>query len=467
MTTAKRQLPLQAPQVQKLAATFPEKFMPFLTERRRWKIVYGGRASGKTESIAKALLLMGQQRPLRFLCAREIMQSIRQSTHQVLSTMIGLLGLEGYYQIERDRIYGRTVEIKDPTTGAVKRKRTEFFFIGLKDLNVSQIKSYHDIAICWVDEAQDISKKSLRVLAPTIRRAQGSDPNDPCELWLSFNPTHEHDAVMDLIRDPPEDSIVIPMNWRDNDWFDASGLRQSMEEMKRRNYDEYLHVWEGHCLKYYEGQVYLDELKRAEIDGRITDVPYRSDAPCQVAFDIGGAGDQTALWVFQPVGDMLHFIAYYEKVQSNLDHFLHWLENQPFIVEKFWLPHDARQRHAGMPHSYEALVRSKGKRVQVVPGGAGSVQEGINAVRTLFDRMRIDQHKCAKGIEALRNYRFEIDEHHGVFSSKAVHDRYSHGADAMRYACMAYRIAKETKPAPGKYHTAAPFRGAQNGWMSL
>jgi len=456
---------------QQIAATFPPKFMPFITERARWKVCYGGRASGKTESIAKALLLMGKQRPLRILCAREIMQSIKQSTHAVLASMIGILGLEAYYMVERDRIYGPPVDIIDPATQVLKKKRTEFFFIGLRDLSVSQIKSYHDIQICWVDECQDISKKSLRVLAPTIRRAQGSDPNDPGELWFSFNPTHEHDAVMDLIRDPPEDSIIIPMNWRDNPWFEQSGLRPMMEEAKRKNFDEYLHVWEGECLKYFEGQVYLNELKLADQEGRLTDVPYRSDAPCEVVFDIGGQGDATALWIFQIIGDYIHLIDYHEKVQSTVDYFLKWIEDKPYVVTKFWLPHDARQRHAGMPMSYEQLIRAKGKKVQVIPGGAGSVAEGINALRTLFPRLRIDRRKCARGLECLRNYRFEIEEVYQdgqkVFKSTPVHDQYSHGADSARYLAMAYRIARDTKFDTKKYHNPLPFRGEQSGWMTL
>lgn len=451
-----------------IAATFPPIFEPFYTQRARWKICYGGRGAGKTESIAKALLLLGQQQPLRVLCAREIMTSIKQSVHQVLSTMVGVLGLDSYYTVERDRILGPWVEVIDFETKALKKKRTEFFFIGLRDMNIGSIKSYFDIQICWIEEASSISKRSLRIVEPTIRRAQGSDPAAPCELWLSFNPEHEHDAVMRLIEDPPEDSIIIPMSYRDNPWFDQSGLRRSMEEMKRKNFDEYLHVWEGHCLKYWEGQVYLNELKLADQEGRITDLPYRADAPCEVYFDIGGAGDATALWFAQPVGEFIHVIDYHEKVQSNLEYFLKLIADKPYAIRKFWLPHDARQRHAGMPLSYEALVRAKGNKVQIVPGGKGSVPEGINSLRTLFPRLKFDKDRCAKGLECLRNYRFEVlNDDHGNFKSVPVHDRYSHGADAARYMAVAFRVAQETKASPGKYWNPSPFRGDSHGWMSI
>jgi len=455
----------EAAQAVNAKATFPPKFRPFLTENTYWKVIYGGRGSGKTESCAKALLLMGHQQPLRVLCCREIMQSIKQSSHAVLSTMVGELGLENFYTVEKQSIYGPFMNWTD-ARGITKKRRTEFMFSGLREMTVSQIKSYHDINICWIDEAQDITSRSMRILTPTVRRAGGSDPNAPCQIWLSFNPTFESDWVyQNFVEDTPlEDSTVVMMSWRDNPWFDQSGLRRQMEEMRRRRYEEYLHVWEGECLKYWEGQIYLNELKEAEDEGRIGDVPYRTDLPCQVAMDIGGKNDATAFWIFQMDGDMINFIDYHEAIQSTVDYHLRWIENRPYVISKIWLPKDARAVNPGMAHSYEQLVRAKGQKVQIVPTGAGSVEEGINAVRTLFPRFRIDARKCAKGLIAMRNYRYEAGNEEGVFSNNPVHDKHSHGADALRYACMAYRITKDAKIDTKKYYSAAPFRGVDSGW---
>jgi hypothetical protein len=36
-----------------------------------------------------------------------------------------------------------------------------------------------------------------------------------------------------------------------------------------------------------------------------------------------------------------------------------------------------------------------------------------------------------EGVECLRNYRREWDETRGVYSDKPVHDKFSHGADAL------------------------------------
>src|ERR1051326_8868624 len=77
-------------------ATFPPKFEPFITQRARWKCVRGGRGSGKSTSIAKALLIKGQQNPIRVLFVREIQQSIRESVHNLLEEQITELGLQQF-----------------------------------------------------------------------------------------------------------------------------------------------------------------------------------------------------------------------------------------------------------------------------------------------------------------------------------------------------------------------------------
>ena len=68
-----------------------------LFEPHPYKVLYGGRDGVKSWSIARALLILGTQRPLRILCARETMDSIRESVHQLLTDQIVNLGLEGFY----------------------------------------------------------------------------------------------------------------------------------------------------------------------------------------------------------------------------------------------------------------------------------------------------------------------------------------------------------------------------------
>tara|TARA_R110002096_G_scaffold79652_1_gene187228 strand:- start:374 stop:661 length:288 start_codon:yes stop_codon:yes gene_type:complete len=79
-----------------LDLTLAKPFEPLLNPCR-YKIVYGGRGSGKSYSIAMLLVLAAYQQPLRILCAREIQKSITDSVHQLLVDTIDRLGLLGHF----------------------------------------------------------------------------------------------------------------------------------------------------------------------------------------------------------------------------------------------------------------------------------------------------------------------------------------------------------------------------------
>jgi hypothetical protein len=66
-----------------------------------------------------------------------------------------------------------------------------------------------------------------------------------------------------------------------------------------------------------------------------------------------------------------------------------------------------------------------------------SVEDGINAVRNYLPRCWIDATKCAKGVEALKQYRKEWDDKTQTFRSRPLHDWTSHAADAFRYLALA------------------------------
>jgi phage terminase large subunit len=146
-------------------AEFPEK-LACLFKPNRYKVLYGGRGGAKSWGIARALLIMASNKPLRILCARELQMSIRDSVHKLLSDQIETLQLSGFYEIQNSSIKGLN--------------GSEFSFAGLRS-NVAQIKSYEGVDICWVEEAQTVSKGSWNVLIPTIRK-------DGSEIWVSFNP---------------------------------------------------------------------------------------------------------------------------------------------------------------------------------------------------------------------------------------------------------------------------------------
>ena len=57
-------------------------------------------------------------------------------------------------------------------------------------------------------------------------------------------------------------------------------------------------------------------------------------------------------------------------------------------------------------------------------------------MRSLLPKCWFDADKCSKGVEALKLYRSDYDEKHGVLRPKPIHDWTSHCADAFRYAAI-------------------------------
>ena len=86
-------------------ADFPAK-LQFLFQPKRYKIGYGGRGGSKSWGFARALLIMGAQKPLRVLCARETQKSIEDSVYQLLSDQIKFLQLEHFYSLTKTHIAG-------------------------------------------------------------------------------------------------------------------------------------------------------------------------------------------------------------------------------------------------------------------------------------------------------------------------------------------------------------------------
>lgn len=388
-------------------AEFPEAF-GFLFEPARYKVAYGGRGSAKSWAFARALLIQGAERPLRVLCAREFQRSIQESVHKLLADQIAALGLSDFYEIQQTTIKGRN--------------GTEFTFWGLKH-NVSNIKSVEGADVVWVEEADNVSRHSWQTLIPTIRKP-GS------EIWVSFNPKFESDETYQrFVVNPPDNAVVRKVNHDDNPWF-PDVLRQEMATDFARDPDGAMHIWGGQCKVVLEGAVYASELRAAISDSRVARVPYDASKPVYTFWDLGWA-DMTSVIMAQSVGQELHIIDYIQDRHKKVSHYVSELQKRPYMWGVDWLPHDAQSETIGAEMSVERQLRNAGRNVQIVP--KLSLEDGINAARTVFNRVWFDAEKCADLISCLKRYRYKVDEATGQYSRQPIHDDASHGADAFRY----------------------------------
>ncbi len=416
-------------------AKFPPKLKP-LFEPKRYKVLYGGRGGAKSWGIARALLIQGVQRPLRILCAREVQKSIQDSVYQLLIDQIADLKLSGFYQCTLSEVRGAN--------------GTKFIFAGLQH-NVDSIKSKEGIDIVWCEEAQTITKASWDKLVPTIRKEQS-------EIWVSFNPELDTDETYKrFVTQPPTNSWVEKVNWQDNPWF-PEVLRQEKDDLEARDTDAYLNVWEGHCRQALEGAIYAKELRQATADNRICRVPYDPLKPVEVFCDLGWS-DSTSLWYAQRIGFEFRLLESYQNCQQPWLHYLNHIQSRGYLIGTVWLPHDAKAKSLATGRTIHEITMASGFKTEITPNV--SIEDGINALRTVFKDCWFDADKCADGIQALRRYRYDVDPDTKQWSRKPLHDDSSHFADAARYFAVAMSDGRKKKPALPKM----PMMSGAGAWM--
>lgn len=198
----------------------------------RYKGLYGGRGAGKSHQFAT--MAVGWSLWLhrcRIVCIREVQKALRESVKMLIEDKIAELQVEGHFRSLHDRIL-------TPGGGMI-------LFQGMQEHSKESIKSLEGFDVGYVEEAQVLSKGSLEMLRPTIRR----DPTPErigSELWFSWNPRSAKDPVDALLRGPhpPEDAIVLRVGYRDNPFFPSV-----LEEERQHDYmharDRYAHIWEG------------------------------------------------------------------------------------------------------------------------------------------------------------------------------------------------------------------------------
>lgn len=210
----------------------PAKLQPLL-KPKKIKVIYGGRGSGKSMSVADLLLVRIATEGIKVAGMREMMNSIDDSVHALFCDEIERLGLEGFTIQHNCILHENGGEIR--YKGVAR--------------NPESVKSMHGFDVFWTEEAATLSKKSLDLLVPTLRK-EGS------ELWFTFNPAASSDPIAQEFLKPfshkmvegcYEDDLhlIIKANYTDNPMFpdNLELLRNKHYETKSRA--EYNHIWLG------------------------------------------------------------------------------------------------------------------------------------------------------------------------------------------------------------------------------
>jgi phage terminase large subunit len=398
--------------------------LAFLMEMHPYKVAYGGRNGLKSTSFARALLTLGIHQDLRIGCAREIQKSLADSSHQLLVDGIKALGYEGLYRITDNQI-------------RATNRDTQFSFFGLSDITIENVKSFEGLDIVWGDEAQRFRERSFQILLPTLFRKPGA------ELWLTFNPELDTDAVWErFVVNPPDGAKVAQMGYRDAiacGWFPA-------EQEKLRQYDaihsrdDYEWIWEGRPRTTVAGAIYAREIADMARDGRYRLMPYDPRLPVHRVWDLGWNDLMTVIMVQKPVPAAISVVNYIEESQATYAEMLATMQRLRYRWGTDWLPHDATQHHPTSGTNAVKQLRDLGCTVKVIP--RSDPEARIKAARMMFPRVYMDSTKretptdrpdqmlgAGNLMDRLKRYRRNVPKTTNE-PTRPVHDVASHGADA-------------------------------------
>ena len=393
----------------------PNALLPLLQQQSRYKIVHGGRGSGKSWTVARLLVLLAATKPVRVLCARETQKSIQESVHRLLKDQIETLGLSDKFDIQETRILG--------VNGS------DFSFAGIRQQGIANLKSFEGTDIVWVEEAQVVSKRSWDVLIPTIRKP-GS------EIWITFNPELDSDETYSrFVTDPPTGALVIACNWSDNPWFPAELEAERLDWLKRDPVG-YETVWNGRCRPAVEGAIYAQEIDAVVRESRIRNVPYDPMLKVHTVWDLGWNDSMSVICVQRSASE-IRIIDYIEDSHRTLDSYVMQLKDKRWNWGTDFIPHDGRSKDFKSGKSTEEIMQALGRTVQVL--GRDNVEEGIRAARMLFPRTYFDKDKTKTLINSLKRYRRQVNQQTNE-PGGPLHDEHSHAADAFRYVAMAAEL---------------------------
>lgn len=378
----------------------------------RYRVASGGRGSGKSHGIATALVLRMFDRRIRILCAREIQQSLRESVHHLLVAKIEALRLLQYFDVTDTSIMCRT-------TGA------EIIFAGLRT-NVTQIKSLEDIWLCWVEEAESVSARSLEVLTPTIRALSS-------EIWMSCNPDDPDAPIMGYIDGQRPDTLHTHVIYSDNPFFPAP-LEGERLITQATDDDAYRHIWLGECRIASDAQILKGKYKVEEFEfDPMCDGPY-------IGLDFGFSQDPTAA-IRCHIADRALLITH-EAYGLRCD-----IDRTPALLDE--IP-DARKHviraDCARPETISFLnYRGGYPKVVAAEKWPGSVEDGIAFLRS-FEAIAIHP-RCTHFAEEARLYSYKVDRLTGDVLPDPK-PGWDHLMDALRYALQPL-IRNRGKPSFG------------------
>ena len=261
--------------IAKTIVKLPSEFKPLFDSWWRHAVIEGGRYSLKSHTVARFLLLTARSKRVRIACLRQFQKNIADSSYQLLIDLIQQYGFSEFVWTNDT--------ITNTNTGST------FIFKGL-DRNVeTTIKSLEGIDIAWIDEAQTITLKSIRILNPTIRK-----PGSKI-IWTLNRLTDLDPVISYFITNPPRKDVWhLEVDYRiaqKNGWL-SNEILYEIEQARINHPEDYAHDYLGKALAISDKNI-IQTAQVIEAMGREVD----DEGVIEVGVDVARLGGDRTVFV--------------------------------------------------------------------------------------------------------------------------------------------------------------------------
>lgn len=405
-------------------------YLPFLSDRSRYLILYGGRDSGKSFTAGEIVILrLLQESYCKCVLLRKIYADIKDSMFQTLVDIIADWNLESLFTWTVSPLRIECVNGNSVIARGLDRP--------------AKLKSVKDPSMVWIEEADEIGLQDFIKTDTSIRH---SSPNTLLQMILTFNPEHEEGWIYDQFFPPKSDyetdsglfhevpstkpnARILHTTYRDNEW--CSGQRAELYESLKHQLGDSDNWYKVYCLGLWgnalKGLVFPNVAFRDE---------FPKPEECKIhgyGLDFGFTNDPTAI------------------VECALAHGELWLRE---VCYKTGLVNTMNPGMPEVPSIESELTQAKVGRANIVADsaepksirelqmkhfnisgvtkGKGSVEATLNGMK----RYQINVVGSPNLRKEFRSYHYAEDKEGN--STNTPIDAWNHGLDASRYWFMKY-----------------------------
>lgn len=382
--------------------------LPFHASTKRWMVLVIHRRAGKTTAALNFLQVSALRKPsTRYAFIAPTYKQAKNVAWDLLKR------------------YARVVthvETSESTLTVLYPNGSKITLFGADDPD--SLRGMGFSGVVFDEYSQQPSNIFSEIIRPALADQIGyavwiGTPKGRNEFWRLYEKHKSDDEWLVMKLAVNNTSVIKPE--------ELESARKNMSE------DEYEQEWNCSFDAAIKGAYYALELSLLHAEKRIRQVPYDPAIPVHTVWDLGIA-DATAIGFYQRIGAELRKIDYLEFIGKSLTEIIAIVKNKSYVYGKHFAPHDIEVREYSTGKSRFEIAKNLGIRFEIVP--KLSIADGINAGRTVFQRLWVDEIRCAPWLDAIAQYKKKWNDSAGAFEDEPNHDWTSHAADEFRYAAI-------------------------------